>query len=259
MMLYYKKQYSSDGKDSVSVALKKKIAVALALLPPEDLLKWVKTTQQLKCWQGERLFHTYVSQCWSALHQGKADPLQPLLSSSAIDKNTHTTIWLTTYVFEDLWELIQISFHHIQPTLTELGCGEILDSPYKLFIFAAYEISEETFSVCLKPYHEVSAGKYIKQHKLLNKFEKGELKPQEQKTLESQVRQDFQLTAIWFVVAVCKTKATSREKLLKAKLDDFLNAVDRLAAHEVTQTRKVGSFAWKNGEKVKASKYGGTY
>lgn len=82
-----------------------------------------------------------------------------------------------------MWELVQVGFNHIRPALTLLGVGEMPRSAYELFTFAVWEIGEEKFSVCLKPYHAVSAGKYLKHHKLLNKAEDGKLTPSEQKQL----------------------------------------------------------------------------
>lgn len=199
--------------------------------------------------------HIRVLECIAS----KADPLEPLLSSGTIDKDTYTQVWLTTYFFESLWELVQRSFRYIRPVLTQLGWGEVPRSAYELFTYAIYEISEERFSVCLKPYQEVSAGKYLKHNKLLNKAVDGNLKLHEQKLLQHLNAQELQFTTVGIILGVCKEKATSREKLLKAKLDDCFAAIDRLAAHEATQTRKSSSFAWKNGEKIRASRYGGTY
>jgi hypothetical protein len=132
-------------------------------------------------------------------------------------------------------------------------------SAYELFTFAVWEIGEEKFSVCLKPYHAVSAGKYLKHHKLLNKAEDGKLTPSKQKQLESLTRQDLQLSGITLILGICKKKATSREKVLKAKLDDCLRAIDRLASCDATQIRKSGSFAWKNGKMLRTQKEGGIY
>lgn len=241
------------------VAIEKKIAVALAMLPSEDLLKWTKTEEQITCWLSNRFFNSYISACWSALHSGKDDPLQPLLKSGLIEKTLYNQVWLTTYFFESLWELVQVGFCHIRPALTELGIGKVPRSAYEMFTFAVWEVGEERFSVCLKPYHTVSAGKYIKQHKLLNKAENGKLTPNKQKELESWIKQDLQFSAISLILGISKKKATSSEKVLKAKLDDCLTAIDRLAACEVSQMRRSRSFAWKNGRILRTRKEGGTY
>jgi hypothetical protein len=62
-----------------------------------------------------------------------------------------------------------------------------------------------------------------------------------------------------FVIAIAEQKATKRRLALKSKLEMFYISLCKLCEKEATISRKVDSYAWKNGRKIKASRYGGTY
>lgn len=241
-------------------AVEKKIAKLLAQLPTEDLLTLAETIDQVRHWMDNRFFRVLISQCWSARHEGRNDPLYPMLKSGEISRDVYNRVWLTVDFYQRLWELTQISFHHVRPALTQLGLSkEKASSAYELFAGAIRESANNTFSICLKPYHEVSTTKSVKHHKLLKKVSERDATPIEQKLLQSFRNQGKpQHILISLILAICKRKATSREKVLKAKLDDCFTALDRLADSEMTVCRNGGSFAWNKGELI-GGKIGGSY
>lgn len=239
--------------------LEKEIALFLAMLPPESLLALIETTDQLQHWKQSRFFNTCISECWKARLNGRDDPLWPRLKSGELDRDFYNQIWLTVDYYQRLWELIQISFHHIRPELTRFELGDWPSSAYDLFCGVICENARNNFCRCLEPYCEFSAKKMVQKHQLLKKVREGKAtKIQRQRALELK-EQEPQNLLLFIVVSICKKKATGRQRVVKAKLQDFYTALSRLCDCEATRRRNLGSFAWKNGKLMRGSKPGGTY
>ena len=235
------------------------MALFLAELPPVHLLALIETIDQLQHWKQDREFNGYISECWAARLNERDDPLWPRLKSGELDRNFYNQIWLTVDYYQRLWELIQCSFHHIRPELTRLGLGDYPSSAYDLFWCVIFENINKQFRTCLEPYREFSAKKMVQEHQLLKKAREGKATKIERQRAALLKERKLQNLLLFIVVSICKKKARERERVVKAKLEDFYTALSRLCDAEATRRRNLGSFAWKNGKLIRGSKPGGTY
>lgn len=243
-----------------SFIAEKKIARFLAKLPTEDLLALAQTLEQIEHWQANRHVQNLLSQCWSALHEGRDDPLRPLLESGDLKRDGYKHIWLTCYLYEDLWELIQIAFHHIKPELAEFEVAE--DWPrdaYHLFGYVVWEISNNTFSMCLNEYQKVSLKDAEDTQRLWTRLREGKAAPGDKGKVARIAAKEPRNILLRIILSICRQKATRREPILKAKLEDFYTSLYRLNGNYVTIRRNAGSFIWLKGSKYKGSRYGGCY
>lgn len=237
----------------------KKIARCLAQLPSEHLLALAKTEEQICLWLDHHNFQKCVSLCWKARHTGKDDPLSTGLHSGDVDPDLYDRCWLLVDYYEQLWGLIQLAAPLIWAEFERLRLEYPFKSAFELFNWLVEESTNETFKVCLKPYHEVSARKYEQAYRLTSKACKtGTLNPIEQKQVRSLLNQHQPSVLMYIALAVCHSKATKRRPALKSKLEMFYAALGKLCDKEATISSKANSFAWNHGEIVKARR-GGTY
>jgi len=243
------------------IATEKNIAQFLETLPLETLLALTETEEQIQHWLLHRNFQIWVSQCWSALHEGKDDPLHIQLQSGDIDAMTYNRVWLTVDYYEKLWELIQISFCYVKAEFERLELASQPKSALELFLEIVKRRANAAFSVCLG-YNEVSAPKFVKECQLISRGYKGEVSPLKCKQLHKKQKQEDAKgikNLMNFTLAICHRKATKSRPALKAKLEAFYTAMLRFNDNEATVRRKVGSFAWKNGRILRTRKEGGIY
>lgn len=235
----------------------KKIARYIAQLPSERLLKLARTQDQINLWLAQRYFRTLISKSWTARHSGKNDPVKRLLESQEIDRDTYDRVWLVVDYYEQLWGLVQLSFGYVRSECVALR----LSYPFKEAVDLFFEIIraevDNDFSICLS-YHEVSARKHEKALRLLSAGCTRPLNPIEDSQLKA-VESQYPLNK-WFAItlAACEKKATRTKPALKGKLQGFYDAASRLFDKEATIYRKVGSFAWSDGEIIRG-KIGGSY
>lgn len=239
--------------------LEKKIARCLAQLPSDYLQTLAKTQEQVCLWLDYRDFQKALALCGQARHTGKDHPLISGLRSGDVDPDLYDRCWLMVDHYEQLWGLIQLSATHVQAEFDLLGLEYPFESAFELFAQIVTEGTNEAFSVCLKPYHEVSGRKYSKAYRLASKACKtGTLNPIELKQQRGLLNQHQPSMLMNITLAVCHSKATRRRPALKSKLEMFFLTLGKLSDLEASLNRKAGSFAWKDGEIVKA-RLGGTY
>lgn len=238
----------------VSKNLAKKIAYWLAFLPDSSLLTLVKTREQLRTFFGVRYMQTLASSAWTARFTGKNDPLQPLLKSGEIDSDTYDRVWLWVDFLEQLWGLIQLAEPYVKAEFEHLKFDYPFASAFELFMRIVWEQTNAKFSVCLKPYHEVSASKYEKAYRLTAKGCREGLNRLEHTRQQACLNQHQPNEWMRIVLAICHQKATKRRRALKSKLETFNLALANLCDKEATVRRKAGSYAWQNGEILTGSR-----
>lgn len=236
----------------------KKIARCLAQLPSLHLLALATTKEQVLTWLAHRCFQNWLSDCWQARYTGGDDPLARLLASGQIDSDNYERVWLLVDFYEQLWGLIQLAEPYIKAEFLRLGGDYPFKSAFELFARIVWEDTNSTFSVCLKPYHEVSARKYEKAYRLAAKGCTESFNPIEESSLNGLLNQHQPCLLMSLVLLVSQQKATKRKLALKSKLEMFYQALGKFCDKRATICRKAGSFAWNNGEILKGSS-DGTY
>lgn len=237
----------------------KKIQSCLAHLPSEHLLALATTKEQVRLWLAHRCFQNWLSNCWQARYTGADDPLSRLLALGQIDSDNYERVWLLVDFYEQLWGLIQLAEPYVKAEFLRLGGDYPFKSAFELFAQIVWEDTNSTFSVCLKPYHEVSARKYEKAYRLAAKGCTESLNPIEESNLHGLLNQHQPCLLMSLVLLVSQQKATRRRRALSSKLSMFYLALGKLCDKRATISRKAGSFAWKKGQIVEGSRYGGTY
>jgi len=225
----------------------------------------VETKDQFEHWFHLREFYKDLHDCWQAMHSGKDDPLVPLLKSGKISKAEYDYIWLTVDCYERLWELVQISFRYVRPELERLEVGEVPKSAYELFKLILSDFAKEQFEVCLQGYAKL-AGRQLPeiQEVGLKVFKGEELSPYEETRLQKLLTKDWDKKAFavnpMFVVtiATCYKRVTSKQSILKARLEAYSTAKFNLLEQEKRLHWHTGSYVWSKGKLVKSER-GGKY
>lgn len=234
--------------------LVRKIACWLAYLPDENLLRLVETTEQLRMFFAVRYIQNLVTWAWTARFTGSCDPLQPLLKSKEIDSDTYDRVWLSVDFLEQLWGLVQLAEPYVKSECERLKFDYPFASAFDLFMRIVWEQTNAKFSICLKPYHEISADKYEKAYRLTAKSCREGLNLIEYQRQQGLLNQHQQNKWMRIVIAICHQKATKRKRALKSKLEIFYLALANLCDKEATVRRKAGSYAWQNGEILTGSR-----
>jgi hypothetical protein len=238
--------------------IERKIIRALSKLPSDHLHSLVDTQEQIRFWRAGRCFQEWVAQSWEARYTGKDDPLKPLLKSGEVNQDVYDRVWLAVDFYEQLWGLVQLVTPYIQQEFEGTGLEFLSESAFKLFLRLVWNEANEGFAVCLKPYHEASSRKYEQAYRLGAKGCREELNPIEERKLHGLLNQHQPDMLMRFVVAVAHQKATRKRLALKSKLEMFYMALGKLCEKEATISRKLDSFAWKNGKLGRGDK-DGTY
>lgn len=228
--------------------LEKKIARCLARLPSKHLLALTKTREQMRSWLVQRYFQQLLSLCWRARHSGEDDPISGLVRSGKINQDIYDRIWLMVEFWEQIWGLVQLAAPYIQEEIEKLGLEYPFKNAFELFATIIWEESNSTFSVCLKPYYEVSALKYERACRLASKSCKEILNPIEERRLHGLLNQQPNMMWMALTLSICHQKATRQRIALKTKLELFYVALGKLCDKEATISRKTSSFAWKDGK-----------
>lgn len=236
-------------------------------LPPYPCGLWpVATEDQKQHYEELQQFYKLVSQCWHALHNGEDDPLVPLRKSKRLNKATYDYIWRTVIVYERLWELVQVSFVHIQPKLMWLTTGPSRESAFGLFNEILHETSCAEFSICMEVYVECPSRRQSLLESIALKIYLGEsLLPHEENWLFSKQAQRLiaqrskeeaqSLPLYCFVLHACE-QVSKKESIVKERLEDLSTAWQRLARQEHKMIWHQKSFAWKNGKRGEGDKSG---
>lgn len=248
------------------IANKSRIVKLLNKLPSSELTSLVQTKEQLDHWLNCRNSQKLVALAWEARFTGKNDPLKPLLRSRSIDLTTYNLVWYCVDYYEQLWNLVQLAQPDLEADLKRLGIEFPFESALELFAAIISSQINHAFLVCLKPYYEISKGKYENKFCLAEKWCKQDINLIEKGVLKGLLAQHspvvWDINLIWLplMLIICHSKVGKTSSPLKAKLEDYYKAMGRVSKTLATSCRKQeASFAWINGKRVKASRYGGTY
>lgn len=250
----------------------KDIAQYIGQFPSEELLKLAKTEDQQKFWGHLAALYLAASRCWIAKLEGK-DPLLEAVENRVINKWYYDALWAKVNKLQSLWKLIDSGHELIFAAFIKAYPDPKDRYPFigapDLFSHIVKTEANNTFAICLKPYHHVSNPHRIKAGKIVRQLiSTGAIKPQQRnflKSLASQYRHNR-----WLLVSlaiICEAAESGNRGILK-KLEDYRAAA--IQDMEVTLTglsrtrssrnfEKFYSFVWKDGQIFPAINTGGIY
>ena len=251
--------------------LEENIAHCIRKFPSEELLKLAKTEDQQKYWKHLASFYLCVSQSWLDDLQGN-DLLLEGVKDKTLNRWYYDAIMARVNLLQSLWKLINLGYLEIYAALVEQNYPylDFVSAP-KLFLDIVQTQANNTFNICVKPYHNVSNQTRVKAWNIFSNYcSTGKIKPQELNSLKSAVSQyaQAQNTRLLFCLKVIERAINSGNKELLYKLKIYEEALIedmKLSATGLSRTRssqnfeKFSSFTWHKGRIVPANKTGGTY
>lgn len=232
----------------------KQIFLFLYWLPSVQLLDLAETKAQIQTWFTCRYFQRLVSLEWKSRHTGEDDVLSPMLKAGEIDKDTYERCLLVVDLYEQMWGLIRLAEPHLRTEFRKLKAEYPFNTSLKLFTKIVGEDVDDSFSICLKPYCEVSGSKREKAYRLTAEgCKKGGLNFIQEKLRQSLLNQHSRVVWLELVLLVCEYKS-SKDSAIRGKLRLFNVALANLCDKEATISRKAGSFVWKKGEKFRGKR-----
>ncbi|MCL1463781.1 hypothetical protein [Argonema galeatum] len=284
------------------VEILEQIAQLIENLPSEHLLHQANTQYQIDEWHTMRKGNGIIAECWRAeFIVGQGDPIAQALDNKEIDKLKYDGIWLLVRHYKSLWEIVQLAepdvkivHSGLRATLFFAACFSVqlpeqflklfrkileseypFKSAYDLFAEILKETENDRFSVCLRPYEEISMAKGKNGFKQVRRFvDKGMADgfyPRLNQIETQKLKNNFaweNFNVSWMPMTLVAAQFAAQIKpSLRDKLTEFNELtvkMCRLGAiacrkPESKTWRKQRSFAWINGKKIYASKIGGVY
>ena len=135
-----------------SKQLAKKFAEFLKKLPEEDLLYLAQTPDQQDIWYECRGGCTLIGTCFQSRFCGEKDPIRSWKTSEDdIKRVAYVWVWKIVQYLEELWGLVQLSFHDVEEMYIQSGNTFPFTEPYQLF-FEINRIDENNrFRKVLQP------------------------------------------------------------------------------------------------------------
>lgn len=233
------------------------IELVLKLLPSVFYLTKFKKAKQLMHWVNQQVLSRYIALCWKAIHEGRNNPLHPLLKAKKISKHTYNTAWLVAKFYEALWELIQVSFEDIQPHLETYGFPDYpYDSAVDLFSSVVSATVNQGFAACLLPYSKVSRLAVVKEYRTAAKAFKGELSLGARKLVIKKYSKST--TYYTKLIEVIHQVKGDNDPIINVNLATFYVSVLHLGDYIAKSCSNDPSFTWINGDMIHAQK-GGKY
>jgi hypothetical protein len=130
-------------------------------LPSESILQLELTEDQRDYWGHLAAFHYTVSRCWLAKYQGN-DPFLEAVESGEINQWFYNAIWSRVNILQRLWKLIDSRHQCIFEAAVKEGQKHSFKNPLNLFCHIVETQANNTFNICLLPYHNVSNPARIK-------------------------------------------------------------------------------------------------
>jgi hypothetical protein len=209
-----------------------------------------------------------VSQCWQARLKGN-DPFIEAIASQTMNQWYYDAIWSRVELLQSLWKLIESGYPSIFETVINAGHNYPFIGATDLFCHIVETHANDTFRICLKPYHNISNPARLKAWKILRKAATtGTISPQNCnfiKNLASQYNDNS--WGLLSLAVICDIAAPGNREILD-KLANLLEAAQQDREVSVTglsrkrssrNFEKFFSFTWHHGKIIPANKTGGTY
>jgi hypothetical protein len=234
----------------------------------EYLLQRAQTKDQQEYWGHLAAFHLMVSQCWQARLKGN-DPFIEAIASQTMNQWYYDAIWSRVELLQSLWKLIESGYPSIFETVINAGHNYPFIGATDLFCHIVETHANDTFRICLKPYHNISNPARLKAWKILRKAAvTGTISPQNCnfiKNLASQYNGNSRL--LLSLAVICDVAALGNREILE-KLANLFEAAQQdmeVSVNGLSRKRssrnfeKFFSFTWHHGKIIPANKTGGTY
>lgn len=271
-----------------------KIAQFIATLPSDSLLQKAKTQAQKDEWHKSRETQILLAECWKAKWLVKHYyPIEEALERKEISQ--HKAELINRYVneYKARWELCQSAekyvkdFHIILQYMTsyiKYFPKPLVDlwnkffhkaslshypfnSPYDLFTGTLREEVNGSFAVCLEPYYDVPLKKWrlaIRQYsQILEKTTSDGIYPQLSPQEEQRLKKNLvwpKMSFSWLGLMLLASQFnTFNDPLLRKKFIAHSQSLQETLSFAVKVSSRMPSFAWKNGEILRASGKGGIY
>jgi hypothetical protein len=244
------------------------LAQHIGHFPSESLLQHAQTKDQQKYWGHLAAFYLTVSHCWQARLKGN-DPLIETVENQTVNQWYYDAIWSRVDVLQSFWKLIESGHQWIFEAVINAGHPYPFIGAPDLFHHIVETEVNNTFCICLKPYHTISNPARVEALKILrDTLATRTIRPQKYNQVKSLASQYFRNPWLLFSISILwEVTAFDNQELLD-KLTDYCRAVDRNAEVKVIglsrkrsskNFEKFYSFTWHNGKIIPANKTGGTY
>lgn len=244
------------------------VAQYIGQFPSEFLLQRAQTKDQQDYWGHLAAFYLIVSQCWQAKLKGN-DPLIELVENQTMNQWYYDAIWSRVDLLQSLWKLIESGHPSIFEAVINAGHNYPFIGATDLFCHIVETYANDTFRICLKPYHNISNPARIKAWKIVCKAAAtGTISPQNCNFIKNFASQyEGNSWLLLSLAVICDVAAPGNREILE-KLANLFEAAQQDMEVSVTglsrkrsskNFEKFYSFTWHHGKIIPANKTGGTY
>jgi len=247
----------------------KTIARILADLPAQSYLELCLTRDQFRYWGEQKEVALEIARNWKVLHTGSKEH-----SSSRRSDPFRQEMWLTTLMWQRLWEMIIACFPEFERIAALLKIPFPFSAPVELFNHILEKELNATFEICLQPYVEMSSSKMADCLKILSKnpsfdelIQKMDIPKEKQKLRQLNKRTKFFLSQtggsnFWFdfvlLFSLVLSRYGRRNLFISSTFEAYKQSIANLAKLTVKQLHDIPSTCWHNGVKKQGNK-DGTY
>jgi hypothetical protein len=181
----------------------------------------------------------------------------------------YDAIWSRVDLLQSLWKLIENGHQGIFEAVINAGHRyPFIGAPHLFYHLVEVQLNN-TFCICLKPYHTISKPAQIEALKIIrDTLATRTIRPQKYNQVKSLASQYFRNPWLLFSISILWELTAFDNQQLLDKLTDYCRAVDRNAEVKLIglsrkrsskNFEKFYSFTWHNGKIIPANKTGGTY
>lgn len=245
------------------------MARILANLPAQSYLELCLTRDQFRYWGEQKEVVLEIARNWKVLHTGSTEP-----SPSLGNDRFRQEMWLTTLMWQRLWEVIIACFPEFKRIAELLKIPFPFSAPVELFTHILEKELNGTFEICLQPYVEMSSPQIEKYLKPLSKnpsfdelIQECDTPPGKQKVKQLNKRAKTFLhqtggSNFWFdfvlLFSLVLSRYGRRNPFISSTFEAYKQSIANLAELVVKQQHNTPSYCWHNGVK-KPGKRGGLY